>query len=100
MLPVDKKNAVAIFARHKEWTVACLTELPEKVKVQMKDMQNLLMCLDAAEVDPSQLEGVAAAPAAATILTGEGAGAAAAMQDAIRGLVNSQLVTKVGASCQ
>ena len=38
MLPEDKKNAVAIFARHKEWTVGCLTG---PVKVQMKDMQNL-----------------------------------------------------------
>ena len=43
---------------------------------------------------------VAAAPAAATVLTAEGAGAAAAMEDANHGLVNFQLVPKVGASSQ
>ena len=36
MLPEDKKNGVAIFARHKEWTANCVTELSEKLKVQMK----------------------------------------------------------------
>ena len=43
---------------------------------------------------------VAAAPAAATVLTAEGAEAAAAMEDANHGLMNFQLVPKVGASCQ
>ena len=43
---------------------------------------------------------VAAGPAAATVLTAEGAGAAAAMEDANHGLVNFQLVSKVGTSCQ
>ena len=43
---------------------------------------------------------VAAAPAAATVLTAEGAEAAAAMENANHGLVNFQLVPKVGASCQ
>ena len=56
--------------------------------------------LDAAEADPSHLDMVAAAPAAATVLTAEGAEAAAAMEDANHGLVNFQLVPKVGASCQ
>ena len=52
------------------------------------------------DADPSHLDKEAAAPAAATVLTGEGAEAAAAMQDANHGLVNFQLVPKVGASCQ
>ena len=42
----------------------------------------------------------AAAPGAATVLTAEGAEAAAATEDANHGLVNFQLVPKVGASCQ
>ena len=50
--------------------------------------------------NPSHLDMVAAAPAAATVLTAEGAEAAAAMEDANRGLVNFQLVPEVGASCQ
>ena len=58
------------------------------------------MCLDAAEADPSQLDRVAATPAAATILTGEGAEAAAAMKDVNHGLVNFRLVPMAGASCQ
>ena len=99
MLHEDKKNAVAIFSRHKVWTVDFLTGLSEKVKVQTKNMQNLRVGLDAAESDLSQLDRVAAAPAAATILTGEGAKAAAAMQDANHGLLNFQLVPQVGASC-
>ena len=41
-----------------------------------------------------------AAPAAATVLTAEGAEAAAATKDANHGLVKFQLVPKVGASCQ
>ena len=71
--------------------MGCSTEVSEKVKLQMKDMPNLRVCLDAAEADPSQLDRVAAAPAAATILTGEGAEAAAATQDANHGLVNFHL---------
>ena len=58
------------------------------------------MFLDAAEADPSHVDRVEAAPAAATILTGEGAEAAAAMQDANHGLVRFKLLPKVGASCQ
>ena len=77
----------------------CVTELSVTVKVQMKDMQHLRVCLDAAEADPSQLNMVAAAPAAATVLTAEGAEAAAAMESANHNLVNFQLVPKV-ASCQ
>ena len=50
--------------------------------------------LDAGEADPSHLGMVAAAPAAATVLTYEGAEAAAAMEDA-KHLVNFQLVPKV-----
>ena len=49
---------------------------------------DLRALLDAAEADPSHLDMVAAAPAAATVLTSEGAGAAAAMEDANHGLVN------------
>ena len=62
--------------------------------------RSLRVCLDAAEADPSHLDMVAAAPATATVLTAEWAEAAAAMEDANHGLVNFQLVPKVGASCQ
>ena len=62
------------------------------MKVQMKDMQYLRVCLDAAEADPSHLDMVAAAPGAATVLTAEGAGAAAATEDANHGLMNLQLL--------
>ena len=49
MLPEQKKEAVAIFAKHKkDWTVDSVTELSETVKVQIKDMQHLRVCLDAA----------------------------------------------------
>ena len=61
---------------------------------------DLRTLLNAAEADPSHLGMVAAAPAAATDLSAEGAGAAAAMEDANHSLVNLQLVPKVGASCQ
>ena len=101
MLPEQKKRAVAIFTKHKkERAVDCVTELSETVKVRMKDIQHLRVCLDAAEADPSHLDMVAAAPATATVLTAEGVEAAAAMEDANHGLVNFQLVPKVGASCQ
>ena len=42
---------------------------------------------------------MAAVPAAATVLTAEGE-AAATIEDASHGLVNFQLLPKVGASCQ
>ena len=42
----------------------------------------------------------AAAPATTTVLTAEGAEAAAAMEDANRGLVNFRCLPEVCASCQ
>ena len=68
----------------------CVTELSEKVKVQMKDIQHLRVCLDAPETDPSHLDMVVAAPATATVLTAEGVEAAAAMEDANHGLAYCQ----------
>ena len=68
--------------------------------VSESSVTHLRVCLDAAEADPSHLDIGAAAPAAATVLTAEGAEAAAAMENANHGLVNFQLVPKVGASCQ
>ena len=43
-----------------------MTELSETVKVQMKDIQHLRVCLDSADAGPSHLDMVAAAPAAAS----------------------------------
>ena len=63
----------------------CVTEVSGAVEVQIKYMQHLRVCLDAAEADPSYLDMVAAAPAAGTVLTAEGAEAAAAIENANQG---------------
>jgi hypothetical protein len=68
--------------------------MAEVMHVQMKDLQNLRVCIEAAKEDPSHLEMVAAAPAVATTLTEEGVEAAATAADANRGLLSFQCVPK------
>jgi hypothetical protein len=54
MSQAEKKSAVRVFEEHeKEWTPECIESLSVKVGVQLKDMQNLRVCPEAAEVDPS-----------------------------------------------
>ena len=84
-----------MFEEHeKEWTPECIESLSVKVGVQLKDMQNLRVCLEAAEVDPSHLDMMAPSSSVATTLTAEAEQAKADMVDANRGLVNFQFIPK------
>ncbi len=95
MSPAEKKSAARVFEEHeKEWTPECIESLSVKVGVQLKDMQNLRVCLEAAEVDPSHLDMMAPSSSVATTLTAEAEQAKADMVDANRGLVNFQFIPK------
>ena len=95
MSPEEKKSCVRVFEEHeKEWTPACIETLHAAVGVQLKDMQHLRVCLDAAEADPSHLDMMAPSSFVPTTLTAEGEQAKTAMVDANRGLVNFQFVPK------
>ena len=95
MSPAEKKSAVCVFEEHeKKWTPECIESLSVTVGVQLKDMQNLRVCLEAAEVDPSHLDMMAPSSSVATTLTAEAEQAKADMVDANRGLVNFQFVPK------
>ena len=73
MSPEEKKSCVRVFEEHeKEWTPACIETLHAAVGVQLKDMQHLRVCLDAAEADPSHLDMMAPSSFVPTTLTAEG----------------------------
>ena len=53
----EKKSAVSILATHEgKYSVACVRELHMKLHVPLSEMQNLRVCLELAEENPSHLE--------------------------------------------
>ena len=57
MIPVKKKDAVAIVNKHDgSYTVDCCKELFEKSHIPYKDMQNIRVCVECAAECPAQLD--------------------------------------------
>jgi hypothetical protein len=57
MEPSEKRNAVAALNKHKNpWSAECIQALRDELNIPFKDMQNLRMCIDHAEDNPSDLE--------------------------------------------
>ena len=68
MLPAEKVLAMGVLNKHGgQWNPACVSEMASSVHVQLKDMQNLRVCLDAAKTEPGHLDMLA--PAARTMAT-------------------------------
>ena len=72
MLPAEKVLAMGVLNKHGgQWNPACVSEMADTVHVQLKDMQNLRVCLDAAKTEPGHLGMLAPARPVATVLTGD-----------------------------
>jgi len=96
MTPDDKKKVVAVIKQHGGYSVDCLKELHSQCHIELKQMQNVRVCVECASKNPEQLDmGVPDPSTVAAIATSHDLGAAsAAVNDVWDGLDSFQLKPK------
>ena len=90
MVPDEKKQVMAIIAKHRGFTVQCVRELKDDAHIATKDLHNLRICTETAKQFPAHLD-LGAPSDAAPAVAPEVAAAEAAVKPATHGLVNFEL---------